>query len=291
MPLLRYVIALVVRAVVGIAGLALFAYGAVYVGGSLFMLTQMWGGLSQTGDTPPISFLVQHFGLYGGIAAVGIFLMVVAIRGAIARIRAGLPTEDEGVGASPLSRMMNVVIYGAGFLFGAVTVAINIVPGTEMAMFVARGVTVEAKILGFDKTDEPGVWNARYTFTTKDGQTITDSVKTERSQSVPSTQWLKTLDLVYLESDPSQHKPLLGYSHSSFVFFIVTRLLIALVGLWGLLKNVSPTPKVPESDRPDLGARATSTSKFAPSAPTPAPLHRSGPSAASRRATFGRRGA
>jgi hypothetical protein len=291
MPLLRYVIALVVRAIVGIAGLALFAYGATFVGGSLFLLTQWWGGLSQTGDTPPISFLVQHFGLYGGIAAVGIFLMVVAIRGAIARIRAGLPTEDEGVGASPLSRMLNIVIYGLGFLYGAITVAINIIPGTEMAMFVARGVTVEAKILGFDKTDEAGVWNTRYTFTTKSGQTIIDSVKTEPSQSVPSTQWLKALDVVYLESDPSQHKPLLGYSHSSFVFFIVTRLLIALVGLWGLLKNAAPTPKAPAEEGPDLEARVMMASRFAPSAPASAVPPRPGPSADSRRATFGRRGA
>ncbi len=146
MPLLRFVMALALRGVLGVFGLALTAYGLINVVGSAFMLSAMWKGLAETGDTPPMSFLLQHYGLYGGLAAVGIFLVVLAIRGAIARIRAGLPSEDEGVGTTPVSRLVNVLIYGAGFCFGAFSMAVSVGPGTQMAMLVAQGVTVQAKV-------------------------------------------------------------------------------------------------------------------------------------------------
>jgi hypothetical protein len=254
------------------------------VGGSAFLLTRWWGGLAETGDTPSAGFLLQHFGLYGGIAALGLFLMFIAIRGAIARIRAGLPSDDEGVGANPMSRALNVVIYGAGFLFGAVTLAINIVPGSQVALLVAQGVTVEAKILGFDKADEEGVWIARYEFQTKSGQIVRDTVRTEPSKTTPSTDWLKTLDVVYLESDPSQHKPLLGYSHSGFVFFLVTRLAIALVGLWGLMKNLAPMPKVEDFDAPSPASEQRLATASAGSLPASRVV------AGMPRKSFGRRG-
>jgi hypothetical protein len=303
MPLLRYAFALALRAVLGVVGLALTVYGLIYVCGSAYILSQISdsqpaGGLpegasqaasalSQLGGTeaaaashPPLGFLVQHFGLYGGIAAIGVFLVVVAIRGAAARIRAGLPSDDEGVGKTPLSRALSGAVYGAGFLFGAFSLAVSIGPGTQMAMLVATGVTVDARVLGFEPSTEPRVYLMRYTFQTPDGRTITDTMPTEPTDTPPSPNLMKTVEVTYMRNDPSQHAVTRYYSHSAFVFFIVTRLGIVLVGLWGVLKNFAPMPKAPEAGGPMDQPRR-------PSDP-PARLR---PSPAAGRTSFGRRGA
>lgn len=262
MPLLRYFMALALRAVLGLLGLALIAYGGVHVVDSAFVLIRAWNDLAESGSTPPLSFLLQHYGLYGGLTAVGTFMIVVAIRGAIARIRAGLPSDEEGVGTTPLSRLLNIVIYGAGFCFGAFSIAVSIGPGTQMAMLVAQGVTVQAKVLSYEPTSDPQIWDMRYQFTTKSGEIITDAMLTEPVKERPSMNlFSRGIAVTYVESDPSQHAVTNDYSHSSFVFFMVTRLAIALVGMWGLIKNISPTPR---RRRCMLRHRAASASPISP---------------------------
>lgn len=291
MPFLRYVIALALRAVVGIAGFALAAYGGVHIVGSIWLLAQMWEELSKAGDTPPGSFLLQHYGLYGGLTAVGIFLIVIAVRGIIVRIQAGLPTEDEGVGKTPLSRAINVLLYGAGFLFGAFSLVVSIGPGTQTAMLVAQGVTVRAEVLGYEATNDSQVWNMRYRFTTGTGEIITDVMPTEPVPERPSEHLLSDgVDVTYVANDPSNHAVTHFYSHSSFVFFVITRALIAAVGVWGLIRNLSPSPHPSvRASVPSAATQPTYASRFSPSDPPARMAETTRAVPGVRRKTFGRR--
>src|SRR5262245_13065722 len=117
----------------GVAGLALAAFGLFEFFGAILALSTMQSYATAMNDKfgdmgtgpvmdvpePPLGFLIQLLGVKAGIALVGIVLIVFAVRGLIARMRAGLPTDEEAVGKSFASRVGNSLIYGAGFAFGA----------------------------------------------------------------------------------------------------------------------------------------------------------------------------
>lgn len=280
MPLLRFILALALYGILGVVGIAVTAYGAMFVIGSAYFLIQGADAIRQSSDGPSIGFLVQHYGLYGGITGIGITCIVISVILIMRRFAAGLPGDDEGVGKSPASRFMNILLYGAGFAFAAFSLAVSVGPGTDMALRVATGTTVEAKVLGFDTTAVPDVYSMRYSFRASNGQTVAGAFPTERTGIVPTTRLIPSVPVTYRPENPTDHVVSYGYSHSSFVFFVVTRLAIGLVGMWGLIKNIAPV--VPKGEQP----------KPTPEAPRPlsrpaAPMDVAG----QRRATFGRRGA
>ncbi len=128
----------------------------------------------------------------------------------------------------------------------------------------------------------------RYQFTTKAGEIINDSMPTEPVKEKPSMNLFPNgIAVTYVAADPSQHAVTQHYSHSSFVLFMVTRLAVALVGLWGLIKNISPTPKPPAAES-FLAARPNYSNRFAPEPEAPAARPMTA-TAAQRRASFGRR--
>lgn len=290
MAYIRYLTAIAVRLIMGVAGLALAAFGLFEFFGAIAVLIAMKSfaaklqveGLPDVDmdvPEPPLGFLIQLLGIKAGIAIVGIVLLFFAVRGLIARIRAGLPSDDEAVGKSFFSRVLNALIYGAGFAFGAFSLAVSIGPGLQMATAVATGITVEATVLGFDAGDGPRAYTANFEFTA-DGRHFTGTYPVT-SSNPPTTRLLPDIKVTYPAGRPEQFQVTEEYSHSSFLFFLAFRIFLVVGGLWGLMKNLSPDPPADAVAAPRFTPRPT------PSAPAPVPLRTtsSGP-----RQTFGRRG-
>lgn len=279
MLLLSYVFALALRGVLIVVGLVLIGYAGFNAVASSTLI----GRMIEAGASPPPLFLLQFFGNFGAIGVVGLVLVITGLVGLIRRIMRGLPTDAEVVGTSPGRRLVNIVIFGAGFCFAAYSIAVSIVPGTQMALLVANGVTTQATITGFTPTDDPKYWIVHYRFTTQAGQVITGETF-EDGYERPSTNIMKSFKVTYLPSDPKQHDVTESYSHSSFALFMGLRFAILLVGLSGLTKNLAPMLRPPASGN---GA-AIDPAPQAPAPISPRPVaSRSG----GARAAFGRRGA
>jgi hypothetical protein len=271
MPLLRYVIALVLRGVMGMVGIGVIAY----CGFTIFMSYQAIGNATAAGEGPPPLFLVTHFGFYGLLALGGVGLVIAAVRGIARRIRDGLPSDDEGIGKSPLTLLINILIYGAGFCFGAYSIAVSIVPAVQMSLLVADGITTEATITGFTPTDDPKYWIVNYRFRTADGRVIEDSTF-EDGYEQPTTRIMSKFRVTYIAADPSKHDVTEYFEPSQMVLSMVVRFGIALVGLWGLVRNIGPL----------LPKRLPPVEPMAPPPSQPRMV-----SATGARAGFGRRGA
>lgn len=291
MAYIRFLTAIAVRLIMGVAGLALAAFGLFEFFGAIFALVTMHNfaarvqefgelGAEMAPPEPPLGFLIQLLGVKAGIAIIGLVLLFFAVRGLIARIRAGLPSDEEAVGKSLFSRVGNSLIYGAGFAFGAFSLAVSIGPGLQMATAVATGTTVEATVLGFDPGDGPRAYTANFEFTAE-GRHFTGTYPVT-SSNPPTTSLLPGIKVTYPPGRPEQFQVTEEYSHSGFLFFLAFRLFLVVGGLWGLIKNLSPTPP------PDAVAAPRFEPRPTPSTPARAPMRTAG---SGPRQTFGRRGA
>jgi hypothetical protein len=275
-PLLRYVMDLALRAAIGILGLCALAYA----GFNMVLSTPILARMAEAGEGAPPWFLAQHYGFHLLIAAGGIGLIVVSVRGLIGRIRMGLPTEQEGVGKTTASQLGSIVIYGAALCFGLYSIGVSIVPAVQMSWLVLNGVTTEATIIGFAPTDDPKHWIVKYKFTTANGRVITDTTF-EDGYETPSTEIMSHFKVTYVAADPAEHDVTEYHSFSGLVLFMVLRLAIVLVGVWGVAKNfgamLGRRGPPPQQDAPEPPSRPL------PSVPLRPPV--------SARAAFGRRGA
>ncbi len=235
MPLLRYVMDLGLRVAMGVVGLGVMLFAAYTIG----MSGTIMGRMAQAGEVAPLWFLLQHYGFWLAVAAGGLGLLYFGVRGLVRRVQLGLPSEEEGVGKTPLSRLGSIAIYGAALCFGLYSIGVSIVPGVQMAWLVLNGVTTTATITGFVPTDDPKYWIVKYRFTTEDGQTIDDTTF-EDGYEKPSTRIISSFNVTYLADNPAQHDVTEYYSHANFVLFMVLRLAIVLVGAWGVIKNIAP---------------------------------------------------
>ncbi len=303
MAFIRFLTAIAVRVIMGLAGLALAAFGIFEFVGAIAVLVAMRSFAASTQiegmpeanfevPEPPLGFLVQLLGIKAGIALIGIVLLVLAIRGLIARIRAGLPSDDEAVGKSFFTRIVNALIYGAGFAFGAFSLAVSIGPGLEMASAVATGTTIEATVTGFTPGDGPRAYTASFEFTAE-GQHFTGTYPVT-STDPPTISRLPDIKVTYPPGHPDQFRVTEEYSHNSFLFFLAFRIFLVVGGLWGLSKNLSPPPPAETIPSPrNLGPTRRDPApspRFDPQPTRVAPAStRSVVSA--RRQSFGRRGA
>ena len=270
----------------GAAGLALGAYGCFNVVGAAFVFMTVRPHLEATDNLPPPDFLFQLFGLNLGLGVLGVVLLIFAIRGIIARIEAGLPGEDEGVGSTPAGRFVSVLLYGAGFCFAAFSLAVSIVPGAQTALLVATGTTVEAQVTGLDPTDDPRQWIIHYSYEAG-GRTIEGTIPgTFRDEFERERR--KTLEIAYEPANPDRHQVTENYGHADFAWFVLTRVLVLMVGLWGLTRNLAPMPP-PRAEEPARGERAPT--RFMVEEPAPEPRPRAVSAEPGARRTFGRRGA
>lgn len=289
LPILRFWIAIGLRLALGAAGMVLGAYGWFNVVLSGVTLATVYPYLQATGDEPPLGAYFQIFGVNLGLGLLGIFMLIFAVRGVIARIEAGLPSEDEGVGQSLAGRLGSALIYGLGFCFGAFSLAVSIVPGMQMGLLVATGVTVQAGVTGFDPTDKPEEWIAHYRYTTKAGQVHEGTIPSSGGDEF-SRAHMKTLQVTYEPDHPERHQVTQYYGHADFMFFVLTRVLLVAVGLWGLMKNLSPMP--PSTPREAAREIVPPTSRFAvETRPQDPPPRAVPPTRSDTRRAFGRRGA
>lgn len=237
MTLIQYLLALALRAFICVVGLVIAGYFGVQVVGSLFVLGRIMPRLEETDSAPPLLWLLQHFGTNGGLMLVGIGTVWFAVRAIIARIERGIPKDDEVVGKSAGGRLFNGLIYGAGFLWGTFSLAVTVLPGTEKSLLIMNGTTVEARVLAFEATPDPKVWLMRYEFRTPDGRWITSSQETMPSKVTPSTELMPTVKISFDPDNAERHEVTEHFSVQTYVWFVVSHLVITAFGLWGLIKN------------------------------------------------------
>lgn len=234
---IQYLMALALRGFMALVGMAVALYYGVQCLGSALMLSQMMPELQATDSAPPLLWLVQHFGINGGLMLVGVGVAWSAIRAIILRIEQGVPSEDEVVGRSPGGRFLNALIYGAGFLWGAFSLAVTVVPGTQKALLLTYGTTVEARVSSFEPTDDPKVWMMHYSFQTPDGRWISDSRETMPSRVAPSIEIAPQVRVSFDPAAPEQHEVTHNFSIAGYAWFAISHIVITAFGLWGLIKN------------------------------------------------------
>ncbi len=111
-----------------------------------------------------------------------------------------------------------------------------------------------------------------YEFHTPDGTIFKGT--TLASSTNPDPPRILSLPVTYDPANPSHNDVFASWWLIDILFFVVSRGLVALVGLWGIARNIAP-PRVMPAEEDDPPA--------APMMPSVAPVR--------QRTSFGRRGA
>ena len=273
-------VTLLVRLSLIVAGGGLVYNGATGLHGDMLMYQVLGAGQR--------AMMAQFFGLHIALAVGGLSIIAFAAVGIVRAIRKGIVAPASGGMREPLTtrRILSAAGFGLGLLFGIVTLAQGLPTMTEVTVFALQGEQIKATISKFEKGPDPNEGRiAHYYFRLKDGRTFTGA------RPVGLNEWsrldrAKRVDIVYLPEDPAQNDIFYPNGVQRVGYFVLTRLGLLLVGLWGVWKNLRPTyvggTPAPEVIEPQP--------RPAPSDPAPTarpmPIRRDGP-----RAAFGRRGA
>ncbi|WP_449396998.1 hypothetical protein [Devosia riboflavina] len=202
--------------------------------------------------------LLQYLGFWALMAAIGVGLSAFAWIGAVRRVQVGSPSDDEGVGTSLVRRLLLGFLSAVLFIYAAWTLALGIMLSGPTAISVLTGTKVEANVMGFRSLDLEERWLVEYQFTV-DGQTYKGAAQYKGDMRYSPN--IKTVEVTYKSANPQYFEVTSGYSLWEFAFFIISRALLSLVGLWGLWRNAvrgRPTPKL----APATPTTLTSTRAF-----------------------------
>lgn len=274
MGVIRYIVELGVWGTFLLAGVMITGVSGITMLEMAVRATHYFSTGGEVTESSSISFLFQFFGFWSLVIAAGLALVWFGGRGGWRRIRAGLPSADEGVGRSLGARIGLAVVFGIAMLWGAAGFFLGIVANVEFATIGFTGTVTDAKVTAYKSTDDPYRWIVLYEFRDANGAPFTG--KTLAPADDPNGPRVSDLQVTYLPADPTRNDVFAPYWVAEILFFVVSRGLVALVGAWGLFRNI-----VPRRD--------------APSEPT-APVERAAnPAATTRRAavrpSFGRRSA
>ena len=278
--LMRYCVSLALGTMGALAGLGVLVYGLVYFVGALFAATTMAGA-----DLP-------HSGFRGDMAALvvaqhllpiifGIAIIAVAVAFLLARIRAGLPNDDEGVGATTPTRLLSLCIYSAGTLYGAFGLTFGIGPLVDDYRLAAQGRTAIAQVLGAEPAPDigPDIHRVHYQFVTSDGQTVTGTAN-QFVYTAPRTVKDGVAEVTYDPLDPSRSELDFSFSLQFALYFVAAQLVFVSLGIWGFAKSA-------QALRGSAAPPAAPTRPVRPAVVSPTPL--AVPRSAARE-QFGRRG-
>lgn len=271
---------LVVRIALIIAGV-----GLVYSGGQGLLADMMMYQVLGAGQ---MSMMWPFFGLHLAQTLGGLAILGFATVGILRAIRQAREAGEPGVPIGPaepltLKRIASAGAFGLGALFGIVTLAPAIVPMAEVASFSLFGTPIEASIDRFTEGPDNDSKIVHYYFRVS-GQNYTGA------RPVNLNTWSRTLrtkriDVVFMANDPRQNDLADPNGLQRVGFFLITRIGLTLVGIWGVWKNLRPTYT---SFGPAEPAAPIEPRSYAPAAPAPRPAP---PRAGAPRASFGKRGA
>lgn len=126
MPRIRYIVAIGFYLSLGSVGLLLVGFGAYVV--LEYAFNAVSAALWPAGPTlwfGPLQ-LLQYLGFWALMAAIGVGLSAFAWIGAVRRVQLGLPSDDEGVGARPVRRLLLGSLSAVLFIYAAWTLALGI---------------------------------------------------------------------------------------------------------------------------------------------------------------------
>jgi hypothetical protein len=252
---IRYIVAIGFYLSVGSVGLLLAGFGGYVVLEYAFNAAS--AALWPTGPTlwfGPLQ-LLQYLGFWALMAAIGIGLSAFAWIGSVRRVQLGLPSDDEGVGTSPVRRLLLGSLSAVLFIYAAWTLALGIMLSGPTAINVLTGTKVEANVVGFASLDAEERWLVEYQFTVN-GHTYEGAAKYKGDMRYPPS--IKGVEVTYETSNPAHFEVTSGYSLWEFSLFVMSRGMLSLVGLWGFWRNVvrgRPTHNLP----PPMPVSFTST--------------------------------
>lgn len=240
---IRYLVAIGFYLSIGSVGLMAAAFGAFCVLECLIDI--VYTAVRQAGGPStlrPVE-LLQFLGYWTLVGAIGAGLVRFAWIGAVRRVRLGLPDDNEGVGTSPGRRLLLGGLSAIVFVYGAGMMALGIMLSGPTAINVLTQPKTEAKVVRYNSLDAEARWLLTYRFDVY-GRTYEGGHKLKADMRYSPD--IKTLEVTYDPADPERHEVTSGYSIWEFAFFVVSRALLGLVGLWGLWRNAFPGRRAPD---------------------------------------------
>lgn len=266
----RYILSVAVYlALIAIGGSVVY-FSATALANSVLLLSILDQPVGPMGTTPrdvftsngenPISFLAIA-GPMAGSAAIciaGLALIVFAFFRLANRIRAGLPTEEEGAPKTEAGRIGQMVLYGAGAAFGLWGLTLGTLDILSYVALATTGQETVAEISGTrtqNRTRDgrpPGVY-FDYSFQTIRGNTVSGT------QLVPSSAFTRAnkdggrIRLYYYIGKPADHTFPDLKNWSGLAQFMGFRLVLLVFGAWGL-RRVLAIGKIPPREESGQGA-------------------------------------
>jgi|GEM_PF-2297452 len=272
--LLRHNVSLLASLVGVVAGLAVFAYAAVQFAGALYFYSVMSASSLLVASGFKANAALMIVGQHAVVAALGGALVFFAGRSFIRTWRAGPPTDESAAGGSPVARLVGILLYGAGALYGSYGLIFGMGPLLDDYNLALQGDKTTARIVRVEPAPDIhwDVQRVHYTFKTQRGETV-EGVANKFSYPATLAAEQGWVEVTYDPQDPRRNEADFSFSIQSALAFLGGQMVLVFLGIWGFAKNASASNNPP----PPAGMALP---------PPPAPMQQRIP-----RTTFGRRGA
>ena len=171
-------------------------------------------------------------------ATLGLILLIFATRAFIKTWKSGPPTESSVIGKTGFSRVIWLLIYGAGAVYGTYGLIFATGPFFRDAQLALQGDTVLAVVRSIEAAPEIhwDSYRVYYDFKTQTGEMVSGS---NLHYSYRANRILSegNVEVTYLVSDPNVQKMLFSFSPLGMLYFFSTQLALVMVGVWGFAKN------------------------------------------------------
>jgi hypothetical protein len=264
---------------------ALLVYGASFYG--MILLNRDAREMIGEGGT---KMLVLVAAIGTGLAVIGFLLLFFGLRGLWRRIRAGMPSEDEGRAETTTGRLVSAAVFGAGALLGLLRLTVTTYAVGDQIVLAWTGVETNAVIVrkwsgdwsppGSERPPSAGR-QIEFSFQTPDGKTIRREIRIS-GELYRAVEEGATIPVTYSAKDPTEAEtefasPLAVLMHAFFWIGLIS------VGLWGVRRNLG-------SGDPEGGAmRLGRTGTPAPNPPAPPTPSRGSSAGSPVRKQFGQR--
>ena len=270
MKLPRYILSLVVSLLMIAIGGVMVYFSATALANSVLFLSILDQPVGPMGVTPRdvLTSGGESPNLFLDVAGPMVVTAIVCIAGLalvvfggfrlFARLRDGLPAEDEGAPKTETGRIGQLLLFGAGTAFGLWGLLLGALDVLSYVALTTGGQQTMAEVSGTrtqNRTRDglpPGVY-FDYSFQTVLGKTVSGT------RLVPSSSFTRAyadggeIRLYYSLSDPENHEFPALRSWSGLAQFMGFRLVLVVFGVWGL-RRALVIGKIPPGGETAQGA-------------------------------------